>query len=392
MPLLNLAAGGVPFPGNKIPPGAINPVAQNVVNLYPLGNVSPSIYRATVDSRNLADQGGGRVDVNASSADQIFARYSYSGGYNLNPVSVRGTDVPGFPTRDDMGTHSLVVSDNHIFSGAAVNSLRAGYLRYRFFFDQRLNQTPPSALGFGYTPANEEGQGPPFFNVSGYTPIGGAITGPRNSTQNTFEVQDAFSRSTGAHFVKAGGGYQRTSIDMFQAIAPNGFFVFAGTFPTNNAIANLLLGAPVTFFQGLGDFSRGLRVWGGSAYAQDEWRIDKSLTLNYGLRYERINPVTEAQDRMTGFVPGVQSMVRPEAPRGLVFPGDPGIPAGIAQSFNALMPRVGVAWDPTGAGSGRFARATASSTTSSRTARAPPRRCRSVRSRGRSSTSTAAPD
>ena len=48
---------------------------------------------------------------------------------------------------------------------------------------------------------------------------------------------------------------------MFQAIAPNAFFVFAGTFPTNNAIANLLLGAPVTFYQGLGDFSRGLRMW-----------------------------------------------------------------------------------------------------------------------------------
>ena len=60
---------------------------------------------------------------------------------------------------------------------------------------------------------------------------------------------------------------------MFQAIAPNAFFVFAGTFPTNNAIANLLLGAPVTFYQGLGDFNRGVRVWGVGAYAQDEWRV-----------------------------------------------------------------------------------------------------------------------
>ena len=43
---------------------------------------------------------------------------------------------------------------------------------------------------------------------------------------------------------------------MVQAIAPNAFYVFAGTFPTNNAVANLLLGAPVTFYQGLGDFTR----------------------------------------------------------------------------------------------------------------------------------------
>ena len=53
---------------------------------------------------------------------------------------------------------------------------------------------------------------------------------------------------------------------MFQAIAPNAFYVFAGTFPTNNAIANLLLGAPVTFYQGLGDFNRGIGVWGVGAY------------------------------------------------------------------------------------------------------------------------------
>jgi len=144
-------------------------------------------------------------------------------------------------------------------SSRSLSSTRFGesYLRHTFFFDQRLNQTPPGALGFGYTSANTEGQGPPFFHISGYSPIGGAITGPRNSTQDMFELQDALSWTRGAHLVKFGGGYQRTAIDMFQAIAPNAFYVFAGTFPTNNAIANLLLGAPVTFYQGLWRFRRG---------------------------------------------------------------------------------------------------------------------------------------
>jgi Carboxypeptidase regulatory-like domain/TonB dependent receptor len=349
-PLINFAAGGVPIPGNRIPEAAINPVARNVLNMYPLGNVSPSLYRETVLITNVLDQAGGRVDLNLSQTDQVFARYSYSGGHNINPVSVRGTDVPGFPTRDDLATHAATVSSTHILSPALTNSLRTSYLRHRFFFDQRLNQTPPSALGFGYSSSNAVGQGPPFFNVSGYSPIGGAITGPRNTTQNTFEIQDALVWTRGSHLVKAGGEFRHTGIDMIQAIAPNAFFVFAGTFPTNNAVANLLLGAPVTFYQGLGDFSRGVQVWSLGAYLQDEWRITPRVTFNYGLRYERINPFTEIEDRLNGFLPGVQSRVRPEAPVGVVFPGDEGVGRGIAHSAHAFMPRAGVVWDPTGGG------------------------------------------
>lgn len=349
-PLLNLAAGGDPFPDNRLPAGAIHRVARHVLNMYPLGNVSPSLYRETVVATNNVNQGGGRVDYNVSPAMQVFARYSYSGGHNINPVSVRGTDVPGFPTRDDIATHSTVVALTQVLSPAVTHSLRVSWLRHRFFFDQRMNQTPPSELGFALNSVSAAGQGPPFFNISGYTPIGGAITGPRNSTQRTFEVRDGMTWARGAHVIKVGGELQHTGIDMFQAIAPNAFFVFASTFPTNNAVANLLLGAPVTFYQGWGDFNRGLSVWGGGLYVQDEWRARRNLTLNYGLRYERINPITEIQDRMNGFLPGMQSTVQPHAPTGLVFPGDPGIGRGIAHSANALMPRFGAAWDPTGQG------------------------------------------
>ena len=349
-PLLNFAAGGVPFPGNQIPQAAINPVSRNVVSLYPLGNVSPSIYRATLVGENDLDQAGGRIDYNLSNSSQIFGRYSYSGGHNINPISVRGTDVPGFPTRDDISTHAATLSSTHILSPSLTNLARGTYLEYEFFFDQRLNRTPPSALGFGYDSSNEVGQGPPFFNVSGYTPIGGAITGPRNTTQYTFEIQDALTWTRGGHLVKVGGEFRRTGIDMIQAIAPNAFFVFASTFPTNNAMANLLLGAPVTFYQGLGDFRRRIDVTGLGLYAQDEWRLGSRMTFNYGLRYERINPFTETEDRLNAFVPGVRSTVRPDAPVGLLFPGDPGIARGIAESANAFMPRVGAVWDPAGNG------------------------------------------
>ena len=306
--------------------------------------------QTTVVGTNDYDQAGLRLDYNVSANDQVFARASFSGGYDYNPVSVRGTPIPGFPTRDDTKTDSAEISEIHTFSPTLTNSFHANFLRYLFDFDLRLNQTPPSALGFGYASANSPGQGLPFFNLLGYSPVGGAITGPRQSTQNTFEEQDSLAWVHGAHSVKFGGELLRTQLNMFQAIAPNAFFIFASTFPTNDAVANLELGAPVTFYQGLGDFNRGLRDWSVAGYAEDEWRITSRLTLNYGLRYESVQPINELRNRLNGFVPGVQSVVMPSAPRGVVFPGDPGVGTGIAHNDNAFMPRIGFALDPTGTG------------------------------------------
>jgi len=334
----------------NLPGPAINKVALNVLDMYPLANAGPNLFRATVVGTNDYDQGGARVDWNTSEKERMFARFSWSGGYDLNPVSVRGTPVPGFPTRDDLKTIESEVSSTHVFSPNLSNSLRVSLLHYLFDFDLRLNQTPPNTLGFTLPAAAAAGQGPPFFNVLGYSPIGGAITGPRDSTQKSYEAQEGLTWIRGAHSAKFGGEGIVTPLNMYQGIAPNSFFIFASTFPTNDAIANLLLGAPVTFYQGLGDFHRGLRNWGFGLYAQDEWRVSPRLTLNYGVRYERINPITEVANRLNAFVPGVQSQVYPNAPAGLLFPGDPGIAEGIARGDHAFMPRLGVVWDPTGDG------------------------------------------
>jgi hypothetical protein len=166
---------------------------------------------------NDYDQGGARLDFNASARDQMFARVSYSGGYDYNPVSVRGTTVPGFPTRDDLKTDSGELSSTHIFSPSLTNSLRGTFLRYPFDFDLRLNQTPPSALGFDYPSSNTVGQGPPFFNVVGYSPVGGAITGPRDSVQNSFEGQEGLSWIEGRHSLKFGAEYLCPAVHGFRA-------------------------------------------------------------------------------------------------------------------------------------------------------------------------------
>ncbi|MCC6589586.1 MAG: TonB-dependent receptor [Bryobacterales bacterium] len=341
---------GQPFPGNRIPSQAFNPVSQRVLDFFPLGNVSPSLYRATQVQRNDVDQGGVRIDAVLREQDQLAIRYAVSSGSNFNPLSVRGADVPGFPTGDDLRTHSATVSHTHLFGPSVLNNVRVAYFRETFFFDQRFNHTTPRSLGFKYDNTFEPALGPPFFIVNGYSSVGNPITGPRISAQNDYEVYDALSIVRGAHSIKVGGSFRRTQINISQGIAANGFFVFA-PFPTNNPFANFLIGFPVVFFQGGGDFQRGLRTFEGAGYAQDQWRVTPKVTVNYGLRYEVSAPFSEIRGRLNQFAPGQQSRVAPEAPPGILFPGDPGVAKRIlSMYYKGVMPRVGLAYDPTGNG------------------------------------------
>jgi hypothetical protein len=347
--LINFATGQ-PFPGNRIPPEAFNAASQRVLRFFPLGNVSPSLFRTTEVLHNDSDQGGLKIDAALREQDQLVVRYAVVSGSTLNPLSIRGADVPGFPTGDELRSHSATVSHTHTFGPATLNTLRLAFLRYAFLFDKRFNRETPRSLGFNYDPTFEPAQGPPYFIVNGYASVGNPITGPRNSTQNDYEIYESLSLVRGSHSLKFGADFRRTQINISQGIAANGFFVFA-PFPTNNPFANFLMGAPVVFFQAGGDFHRGLRTFDLAGYAQDQWRATRKLTLNYGLRYEINSPFAEIRDRLNQFAPGQQSVVQPQAPAGILFPGDPGVAKRIIDMYyKGLMTRVGFAYDPTGRG------------------------------------------
>jgi hypothetical protein len=349
VPLINYFTGQ-PFPDNRIPAAALSATALSLAQFYPHANAGPNRFITTQNQLNQTDQGGARFDHIFSEKDQLSARYARSEGANTNPLSVAGANVPGFPVGEDLGTQSAVLSETHVFGAAAVNVARFAFFRNAFDTDKPLNRTSPRSLGFNYDTTLSAAQGPPFLIVSGYASVGDPITGPRNTAQNTWEGADSWSYNVGRHSLKMGVEFRRNQINMTEGIASNGFFVFA-PFPASDSFASFLLGFPVVFFQGGGDMNRGLSNVDFGAYAQDEWRVTPRLTLNYGLRYEVSTPFVDIRDRMNSWSPGQQSTVFPNAPKGLLFPGDAGVPRGIAPVYwKAIMPRIGVAWDPTGSG------------------------------------------
>jgi len=82
-------------------------------------------------------------------------------------------------------------------------------------------------------------------------------------------------------------------------------------------------------------------------YVEDSWRVTPNLTLNYGLRWDRIEPWYEKYNNNITFIPGEQSQVFPTAPTGIVYPGDPGVSRTAAPPGNKdFAPRIGLAYSP----------------------------------------------
>jgi outer membrane receptor protein involved in Fe transport len=346
--LLNFAMGPapVPIPNNQLT--SIDPTAANVLPLFPLPNVGENGFIATQTLSENNDQFGVRVDHYLSRADTLNFRYMFSAGPTTDPLSPVGANVPGFPVGEDDRAQNFVAQETHVFSSNTIGVARFSYLRNKFLLDEHLNHESPSDLGFQYAPTLPSAAGPPFIQIGGYASVGDPITGPRNTFQNTFDLSGSLSWIHGRHELKFGGGYRRDQINALQGIASNGFFVFEN-FPYSDGFASFLSGNPVVFLQGGGNFDREIRDRALDAYGQDTYKVNSRLTLNLGLRYELPFPSTERHNEVNLFVPGAQSQVVPNAPAGLLYPGDPSVPAGlIPTQTTAFAPRFGVAWDPRG--------------------------------------------
>jgi hypothetical protein len=336
------------LPFNQLPPPFISTFAQSLLTLFPKPNSGLNTFTSTVTKQDDSNQGGLRVDHYLTANDNLNFRYMISDGTRFDPLSPAGASVPGFPIGEEHRAQNFAVQETHTFSPSIIGVLRFSFLRNKFLFGERTNHTSPGDLGFAYDSSLDIATGPPFIQVNGYTTVGDPITGPRNTFENAYDYTGSLSWVRGKHELKFGGGYQHLHVNALQGIATNGFFVVA-PFPMSDAFASFLIGQPVFFLQGRGDFARGINGQSLNGYAQDTYKVTSRLTLNLGLRYDLPFPYTEVKNRQTLWIPGRQSTVVPNAPAGLLYPGDKGVPAGLIQTYKkGFAPRVGIAWDPTG--------------------------------------------
>src|SRR6202042_2339328 len=198
-----------------------------------------------------------------------------------------------------------------------------------------------------------KGQSVENLNFNGYSI--GAAANQLIQANNTYQAADTYSKVLGAHTLKVGAEFHADQVNAHPIAQFNGNFVFSGT-ETGVDFADFLIGVPSQYNQSqLNPFYARNKYAG--LFAQDSWRARSNLTLNYGVRWDRVAPWSEKYNQISTFVPGAQSVVFPGAPAGILFPGDQGVPNTLAHIGElSFSPRVGLAWSPSARPSGAIGR------------------------------------
>jgi hypothetical protein len=333
---------------NIIPLGRFDPTAERILDEFiPRPNLPNGAFEAQETRPLNTDEIQFKMDHALSAKHQLTGSYFFQTGKDIEPMT-GSTNLPWVKREFTWKQHNINIGDTWTIGPTMINQFRVTYVR---LFGGRLN-TPERSLGDLGSTFNV--QGPPTLpqiQVSGRFNLNVAIGGPVGGS-NLYQVRDVFSWTRGNHILKFGG--EASLEKMIQDTTLNNYGIFNfnsnNTRGTGNAMADFLLGLPVTFNQDA-PITKIDNGWYGGLFIQDDFKIHPRLTLNLGLRYDLQTPLTDPLDRKLTFVQGRQTTVVPAAFPGMLFPGDEGIGRGIvAADKNNFAPRVGLAWDPTGDG------------------------------------------
>ena len=343
-----------PFAGNVIPASRLYPAALKMLQSYvPLpnqGNMSGMTMMGTPtvlgtsggqDSNNLLDvrdsgqisqQGTVRVDRIFDRGDSVNVRYSVTGENGFTPQNLPGY---GF-YHNNMGQNGAVIW-TRVLSPNMINTGSATVSRLAMFHYEESSNTNDIVDALGITGVGFGGPGAwgaPSFNVQGYSPFGDSwLATPMHMWDTVLEGRDTLNWQRGRHSLKFGGSYRWYIWPMWALVQSRGYYTFTSGFTTQtatsdgtgDALASFLLGDPASRQVQNGVPTMDLRQWQADAFVQDTWRVSPHTTINIGLRYEFMAPLTdtsrqwsnlyEQNGKLVAFIGGQEG-----TPRGLMYP------------------------------------------------------------------------
>jgi hypothetical protein len=343
---------GVGTPCNKIPQSLINPIGQQLINLYPLPNASNAANSYNYVSEPVRKLNEGKFDIrldeNISANDSLFARFSYDQATSYVPGGAPGFAEQGtFASNQSIINHArnAAISETHLFSPTTINELSFGFNR---IFDYITSQGTGSCIAnaIGIPGADLGGNSCGLTSVElvgGYYSLGDRGYTPFVGGTNVWKLADTLDLVRGSHDLRIGGSIRWNQLNTVAVGFPNGFWETTGSWTGNvSPEADLLTGLTSLAihdqeFDG-GNTGRRWKLY--RPFVEDNWRVSKSLTLNLGLAWAMMTPESEVGNRMSDFNPANGQF--------LIAGQNAGSSAGIKMDWTALEPRIGVAWKPFG--------------------------------------------
>jgi hypothetical protein len=337
-------------PCNKIPASLINPIGQKLINLYPLPNANNAAlgYNYVNEPVRKLDEGKFdiRLDQNISASDSLFARFSYDQATSYVPGGAPGFAEQGaFASNQSIANHArnAAISETHLFSSSTVNQLSFGFNRiFDYITSQGTGSFEGNALGIPNADLGGNSSGLTSVEVLGqYWSLGDRGFTPFVGGTNVWTFGDSLDLVRGSHDIRIGGSIRGNQLNTVAVGFPNGFWVVTGQY-TGDPAADLLTGSTAVAlhdqeFDG-GNTGRRWKLY--RPFIEDNWRVSKSLTLNLGLAWAMVTPISEVANRQADFDPATSQF--------LVAGQNAGPSAGIKMDWTALEPRLGAAWKPFG--------------------------------------------
>jgi len=310
--------GGI---GIKVDGSNINPVALTLLNFkLPDGSFLIPTPQSVDSSRPLASQGfsaftqpchfqedqvSTNVDYLVSQKSKIGVRFFTANDNETvtfpgNGLNASG-NIPGFPSPSDSSFRVFSLADTYTLGSRWLNELRVGYVHTRTG-TRAIAPFKWSDVGVteGEMSQNNE---LPSLQIAGSASLASGF--PRTITQNSYVLSDILSFARGAHTLRLGGSLTRlhNNVDIpglgafLQFLSwPDFLLGLDGNGNGTGTFSNVFAS-----FDDFGLSTREFRVWEAAGFAQDDFRIRKSLTLNVGMRYEHLGQFGDELGRNSSF-------------------------------------------------------------------------------------------
>lgn len=297
-----------PFPGNIIPASEISPQALALLKYYP----STTKPGDTLNSRNYirnalsptdSNQFNQRVDWVQNTKSTWFGRFSWG-----NDVQDVAGSFFGGDTITTTVVRQGVLANTFIVSPSVVNEARFAWSQFNNdLASYYANKTNVQAtLGIdGLTASSPLAYGVPAVGLGEGVASFGGIT-PWITRNDTFQGVESISIIRRGHSIKAGGEIRRLRYNQWGNQKDDGEFDFDAQSTCNPAscassgfvFADFMVGVPSQAYRVLSEGDAMMRSTYYAGYVQDDWKVNRKLTLNLGLRYENQRPWVDKYNAM----------------------------------------------------------------------------------------------